>query len=46
MAAQADGDMEEENKADAKPVVVGKALSEKHARAMVKHSVIQPVMTK
>ena len=37
---------EEEEKADVGPVVVGKALSERHARAMARHAVIQPVMTK
>ena len=29
-----------------KPVNVGKALSEVHARKMVKHAVIEPVMSK
>ena len=48
MAAQAGEDeaLEEEKKADVKPVVVGKALSARHARAMARHAVIQPVMTK
>ena len=48
MAVQAGEDeaRAEEEKADVGPVVVGKALSEKHARAMARHAVIQPVMTK
>lgn len=36
----------EEEKVDTTPVVVGKALSETHKRAMIKHACIQPVMPK
>ena len=48
LANQAQQDEEEEKAAadDTTPVVVGKALSAKHARAMARHAVIQPVMTK
>ena len=48
MAVQTGEDerLAEEEKADVGPVVVGKALSERHARAMARHAVIQPVMTK